>query len=113
MSPFTNLSLRYAKNPGQGIFRYCRLWLYGDMLKRGAPFQDAAQELNLSPVAPEPAHVDCLEVIKTAHAAGHFLPFNLTTPAGAVSGITHHLFQFGSHQVKRINSQNHTPQMHS
>jgi acyl-CoA-binding protein len=58
------------------------------MLEHSARFQDAAQQLNLSPETPEPAHVHRLEAIMAQHSVGD----SLTTPAATNRHIIHHLF---------------------
>lgn len=84
--PFANLVLRYT------YVRYasniqCHHWFNGHMLKRSTIIQNAMQQLDLRPVAPEPAHVDCLEVIEAAHREDF-----LTGPAVATHHMVLHLF---------------------
>ena len=57
------------------------------MLKHITVFQNAKQQLDLRPVAPEPAHVDRFEVIKSAHRED----FTFVTPAASANldRITH------------------------
>jgi hypothetical protein len=69
---------------------YSHHWFNGHALEHGRHFQNAMQQFDLSTVAPEPAHVDRLEVIM----AVHMVRDSLTMPAVTKSNrhIMHHLF---------------------
>jgi len=50
---------------------YSNYWFNCHMLESSTHFQNATQQLDLSPVATEPTHVDRLEVIEVAHRVGN------------------------------------------
>jgi hypothetical protein len=54
------------------------LGFYSHLLKYNRVFQNAACQGNLSPEAPEPTHVHCLEVIMAVHMTA--IPCQLTIP---------------------------------